>query len=255
MGDQQPLPFDKPSPPKMALILDTETTGKVEEPEAVIIEVGVILYSLEKGTPVRSYSTLIRREPGTIKDALIPRLTGIWDDDLDLGLHPQVAWEVVAKMMVKADVVIAHNVAFDRVMCERDRVYVDEVKLYMLTPRPWVCSMTQIEWPDREPGASKSLAAAALHYGVGVVAAHRALTDCDILSRTFSRLKELGHDLQELVANAMVPRTKVKALVSYDNRQVAKDHGFAWDGEKKMWWREVTDEQRGKLPFKTAEVR
>jgi len=252
--NQEPLPFPAAPPPKTALILDTETNGVDARPQ-IIVEVAAILYSLEFGTPIESYSHIIERPSGTISDPTVPRITGIFDDDLRMGGPPTAVWERVVKMSCAADVILAHNVAFDRPLCEADPLFAQNCADYWAKPRPWVCTMTHVEWPDRESGASQSLAALALHYGVGVVSAHRAMADCDILSRTLSRVKELGHDLQALIASAMVPRVKVQAVVSYEKRDLAKDAGFAWDSDNKRWWREVTAEQRAKLPFGTREIK
>jgi len=44
------------------------------------------------------------------------------------------------------------------------------------------------------------------------------------------------------------------AMVSYDDRQKAKDAGFRWDGEQRRWLRKMRDTQVRELAFGVREV-
>jgi DNA polymerase-3 subunit epsilon len=134
---------------------------------------------------------------------------------------------------------LAHNASFDQSFLKRDAI-------------PFVDSMRQIEWPV--PCGSKALVAIALAHGVGVASAHRAMADCDTLSRLLTRVHEMGVDLEQLIARAMLPRVKIKALVSYDDRQLAKDARFQWDGDTKTWWREFIEGEVPEFAFKTRVI-
>ncbi len=81
--------------------------------------------------------------------------------------------------------------------------------------------------------------------------AHRALTDCDTLARLFTRAHEMGTNLGAMLEKAMRPRVRVVAIVSYDDRLKAREQGFAWDGARKQWWREMPSDEVANLPFET----
>jgi DNA polymerase-3 subunit epsilon len=63
-------------------------------------------------------------------------------------------------------------------------------------------------------------------------------------------------DLDGLLQNAQQPRFMYQALVSYDDRQLAKDAGFSWNNDgSKTWTRKLTEVEAGELPFATRIVK
>jgi DNA polymerase III subunit epsilon len=213
-------------------IIDTETTG-VDPENDLIIEIAAILYSLTHAAPVESVSWLL---PCTENPAIAVN-----------GIHPELTM-LSANMQLRLDdmeersiAYVAHNAPFDKSFLKRDAI-------------PFVCSMRDIEWPV--PCGSKTLVAIALAHGIGVASAHRAMADCDTISRLLTRVHEMGVDLEQLIARAMRPKVLVKALVSYDDRQLAKDRHFVWSippgYKKEAWNREYPEgEIPTDLPFET----
>jgi len=213
-------------------IIDTETTG-IDPNEDRIIEVAAILYSLTHAAPVESVSWLLpcMDNPALAVNGIHPELT-MMSPNLHLCLN---------EMERRSIAYMAHNASFDKSFLQRDAI-------------PFVCSMRDIEWPV--PCGSKALVAIALAHGIGVASAHRAMADCDTISRLLTRVHEMGVDLEQLVARAMRPKVLVRALVSYDDRQLAKDHHFVWSvppGYKKEVWNREYPEGAipTDLPFKT----
>jgi DNA polymerase-3 subunit epsilon len=105
-------------------------------------------------------------------------------------------------------------------------------------------------------GHSRKLVEIALAHGVGVSSAHRALTDVDVMARLLTRLRERGADLPALFRRAARPKALFYAVVPYERRQVAKDHGFRWDEAKhgKNWFRTMPVEDAAALPFPVRRV-
>ena len=68
-----------------------------------------------------------------------------------------------------------------------------------------------------------------LAHGVGVLDAHRALTDVETLSRLLTRVHEMGHPLPALIERAMRPRVKLQSLQPFEENDKAQAAGFAWD--------------------------
>ena len=222
---------------RTALLLDTETTGIYPAEGARTIEVAVQLYDLVNASPLVSFASLIRsdtNEAESVNRISVAALGNARDSDS--------VWRTVNAIAASADVVIAHRAEFDR-------QFVPES---LRDGKPWACSKTEIEWPLAKNG--EHLVHLALAHGVGVVSAHRALTDVDTLSRLLTRVAELGHSLQALVERAMRPKIKVQALVSYDDRELAKAAGFQWDGATKRWTRTMFVDDVPKLNFQTAEI-
>jgi DNA polymerase-3 subunit epsilon len=74
---------------------------------------------------------------------------------------------------------------------------------------------------------------------------HRALNDCLLIAALFDR----ADDLQSLFEFAMRPKAMFVALVSYDDRDLAKKAGFRWNepGYERMWVRRDGDRGRGRV--------
>jgi DNA polymerase-3 subunit epsilon len=223
------------APPRYALILDTETTSLEPPPKGAAIEVAVTLFDLTHAQPVESFASLIRCDRN---EAV--RVNGIPIEMLKSASPSAIVWGHVKAIAERAQVVVAHNAEFDR----------------QFTPDlgiPWVCSEGDIQWPHQARGGS--LVNLALSLGLGVASAHRAMADVDTLARIFTRLVERGHDLSELVRHAMRPKALFYALVSFEEKELAKECGFRWDGSEKVWFKRMAVDDVKALPFKTRRVK
>jgi len=224
---------------RRALLLDTETTS-ISPQDGKVVEVAACLYDLELGCPLESYVSLIRSP-----DNAGERHNRIPAAALADANHGIEVWRRVAELSQTADVVAAHNAEFDR-------SFVRAAGVASLADRAWVCTMDDFEWDS----GSKKLVEIALGYGLGVASAHRALTDVDTMARILTRVKEMGGDLPALFRRAARPKALFYAMVSYERRQVAKDHGFRWDEAKhgKNWFRHMVPEDAAALPFSVRMV-
>jgi DNA polymerase-3 subunit epsilon len=100
----------------------------------------------------------------------------------------------------------------------------------------------------------ESLVSLALRHGLGVASAHRAMADCDLLVRLFTRAREMGADLQEMVALGLRERAKFAAAVPRERNGELKAAGFRWDPDRRVWWREMAVEDAAALPFPTRRI-
>jgi DNA polymerase-3 subunit epsilon len=101
---------------------------------------------------------------------------------------------------------------------------------------------------QNRPG--ESLITLALNHGIGVSSAHRALTDCTLIAALFDRVA----NLEALIEQAKRPKALFKAEVSYDDRQLAKNAGFKWDGTGKRWIRRMAQEDTLHLEFPVTRI-
>ena len=224
--------------PKTLLILDTETTGL--EPETHhCIEVGAILFDVPSRAVLAQQSFLLPAESNAAEPinripAAVTRLPQPWKEAL--------RW--FQNLLDTADVLVAHNAAFDRQWFGRGEL--------PAVAQPWLCSMEDMRWPaDRQLRSRPSVRDLALAYGVPVWAAHRALTDCIYLAEVFARCD----DLEELLLQGLEPRQLVRAKVSYDDRQLARDAGFRWnDPIKGAWARRLSEREIQGLSFPVVPV-
>lgn len=218
-----------------ALLLDIETTG-VDPAVDQIIELGVILYSVEARSTLFQFSGLL---PATKKNDA-HHVNGIsaaaCNEAASLGLNTMA---LARRLFYAADIIVGHNcIDFDRKFLSPE-----------WNEKPWVCTKTDVVWP-KQIKQGDSLVNIALAHGIGVASAHRALTDCQLIAALFDRMD----DLPSILTMAMRPKAVMVASVSFKDRHLARDTGFTWDADSKHWTRRMAIEDVVLLPFPVMEV-
>lgn len=224
------------------LIVDTETTGLDPECDRVI-ELGAILYSIDHHSTLHQLSVLLPTEhnPQEKLNGISAAASQAISDTL---LEQSLA--IFQQVVTESDYAIAHNANFDR-------QWFDGHHLPILAkegqPMPWLCTMSDFRWPlAAKQGCS--LVNLALDYGIGVNAAHRALTDCQLIAMLFDRV----NDLPALVSVASQPKYLYRAHVSYNDRSLAKEAGFRWNSKSKIWSRKLGEREVETLPFAVSRL-
>lgn len=222
---------------RRVLLLDTETTGLDPQIDACI-EVGCVVFDTWRASPVMSFASLINHDSNAMEKVNhIPAALVLVAPPADL------VWGRVAAMADTCDAILAHNAAFDRGFVPEP---VREAK-------PWICTKDDLEWPHASrPGLS--LVSLALEHGLGVSSAHRALADCDLIARLLSRVAEQGVDLAAFLARGLRPKATYQALVSFADKDKAKDAGFTWEPASKRWLRTLAIEDANTFPFPLRQV-
>ena len=236
----QPPAHDAASPPvpQRLLILDTETTG-LDPGAHRCIEVGALLFSVPHRAVLSQISFLLpcERNEARSVNGIDPAATR------QAQALPQ-ALACFEALLEAADVVLAHNAAFDRQWFGRG----DLPAIH----KPWLCSMEDLRWPA-ELGlrATPSVRDLALAHGVPVWAAHRALTDCTYLAQVFERCA----DLEDLLHAGLEPRRLYRARLSYEERHKARDAGFRWNEPVSgAWSRRLSEREAALLGFPVVPV-
>lgn len=238
--------------PRLAVIVDTETTGLRHEADEVI-EIGAVAFTYGDdgaiGDVVGVYGAL--QEPSRPIPPEITRLTGITDA---MVAGQRIDEAALAALLEPADLVIAHNAAFDRPFCEG------------LSPvfaaRAWACSVKEIPWRDYGFEGNK------LGYLVGQAGlfheGHRAVDDCHALLEVLARPVRSREDGEENAPDGTARpavQTPFAALLAasqritvriwaerspFDMKDQLKARGYRWsdgsDGRPKAWWTEVPEE-------------
>ena len=232
----------------VGIIVDVETTG-LDHRRDEVIELGLVRFEHAEGEVLRVTGTLsAMREPGVPIGPGISRLTGITPEMVaGHAINP----DAIADMLIGADLVIAHNAAFDRPFCEA----LHPAFSYL----PWACSVHEVGWASAGfDGAKLShlvLQAGWFHDG------HRALDDCHALLQLL-RLPQIDEGsgervslLSGLVASAAEMRRRVWAdRAPFERKDLLKARGYRWfpgsPTAPKAWWRDVAeDEYRGEALY------
>ncbi len=222
-----------PPLPERLLILDTETTG-LQSGRDQCIEIGAVLFHVAERAVLDQVSFLLPcqenpAEPINGIRAAVTRTPQPW----------QAGLRFFEAMLEAADLVVAHNVKFDRAWFGRDPL--------PAIAKPWLCSMEDIRWPaSLRLKSTPSVRDLALAHGVPVWAAHRALTDCIYISQVFERCGEL----ESLLLEGLEPRQLYRARLSYAERHRAREAGFRWNEPLRgAWSRRLSQREVSLLPF------
>ena len=203
------------------VIVDLETTG-VDAKNNEIIEVGLLEFcheNFENPSITRVYAGL--SEPQKPLEEIIKKVTGLSDEVLR---GQSIDWSIVHDMMARAQVIIAHNAAFDRGFLENEPRY--------MAQKPqgrWACSQSHIDW-KKLGFKSRALNYLACDHGFVNPFAHRALFDC---ATTF---RVIGPHLKELYETSLLKEFEVAAVgAPFAVKDTLKSHGYRWDPERRVW--------------------
>lgn len=220
--------------------LDFETGGAFDAPpsENFITEIGAVLWDTDLNAPVKILSKLIRTHVEIPEE--VTEYTKISKKMLDLyGENEDKAVRELMTLMLQADAIVAHNGnRFDKPLFENtlkrmyDRGLLLEVEYSAFLARYkdilWVDTMEDVDYPN--DCKARSLTYLAGYHLLLNCFPHRSLTD---VLTMFSIL--MKYDLNTVLGNAMEPKVVVRALVSFNDKDLAKKEKFGWEnaGDKK----------------------
>lgn len=227
-------------PLRVAAVVDVEATGLFAGLDEVIelavqrVRFDALGRIVELGAP-RSWL----QQPVDPLTPEITAITGLTDEMLN---GRQIDIEAATSLIASADVVIAHNAAFDRPFVE--------LLLPDVHGAAWACSMCEVDW--RAHGF-EGRALSHLVYQGGAsgyfFGGHRAATD------VLALLHLLGHPtgdggatiLGKLVATAETASVKVMAVgAAFDRKNALKRRGYRWDANRQHWWKTVAAADEGR---------
>lgn len=210
------------------LIIDTETADTENTP----CEISATLYEVgEYSGAIASVSSLIPVEENSAQaiNGICPKLTQ--------AAHPiyQRSLELLREMSVVADYAVAFNAEFDSQVV--NKFFPDLISV------PWLCAMRDFDWGYHSINShgGYKLTDLALWLGIGISTVHRAADDVRLLIECLNRHKNLLKLVENAIALAQSPMVEIKALVSYEDRHKASKAKFAWDGERKIWYKSIRE--------------
>jgi len=216
-------------------ILDTETTG-FDPSNGKVIEIAAVLFNIPTRSILAQSSVLCYNDTNAAYS--VNRIEVDALKQIDQNLQGR-AFLMLREMITKADAIVAHNAEFDKKWLDTLIDFQD-----LTRQKKWICTRNDVIWPVRK-GIPLNLIHIAVDLGVPIVNAHRALSDCLLLCDAIQCID----DIESFLDKSGKGRLTYHAQISYDQRQVVKDAGFAWDNVKKVWFAKLTPEQAAELPF------
>jgi DNA polymerase III subunit epsilon len=214
----------------LLLGIDIETSGTDPKVDR-IIEIGCVLYDWDTKMPMQMLSELIDPAMETPEWQLpqeITEITGITLSALDkYGRYEKDVLAQVNDMAQFADYAVAHfGNDFDRPFL---------VEAYQRTSMPmfgqgFLDTSIDVKYPDRIK--TRNLRHLAAEHGFLNPFSHRAVFDVLTMLNVMS-----GYDIDAIIARSQEPTLFVQALVSFEEKELAKERGYHWCAPKKVWWR------------------
>ncbi len=221
---------------KYVLGLDFETTG-LDEKQDVVTEIGAVLWNWQTKMPMLIMNELVTLPKGKMIPDSVVDLNGITEEMIgEFGLDDFTAFKKLNEMGDVADYVMAHNAEFDK------KFYISSMGKIKIRPslvdKTWIDSVSDVEYPRNI--TTRKLTHIAAEHGFVNPFAHRAVFD---VLTMFSVVK--NYDIEDIVRNACDEKYELRAAVSFDDRQKAKDKGFYWNPQGRVWIKTI-----GKLKIK-----
>lgn len=223
--------------------IDFETLG-LDPNVDDITEIGLVLYDTDAKAPVRITGCLVKTDKIVTDE--ITKLTGITNDLLNkYGTQRSAALKGLLATVKDVDYFLAHNGNnFDRpfleAWCKREG--------QPMPTQPFIDSRVDLPADAYEKGANLFVMAA--HAGF-LFDGHRAVND---VLATFKILSK--YDIDTVIKRALTPNVLVRAIVAFADKNLAKERGYQWRPEKKLWVKPLkadeVEAERLAAPFSIA---
>jgi DNA polymerase-3 subunit epsilon len=223
---------------------ESEWTTPVNPRMARPLEIGAVLYDSESKVPVSMYSEFLYDIDHATSPRELVELTGITDEMRRVyGITPVVGMTDLSDLINASDYVVGHNIReFDAPMyvSECERLKIPSVAMNMID--------TKTDLPLPEKIKTSKLSHLAYEHGFINPFSHRALFDA------LTTLKLLQcYPIEEVIALSKEPNVTIRASVSYADKHLAKDRGYFWNGEEKVWQKQLkrakAEKERTEAPF------
>jgi DNA polymerase III subunit epsilon len=212
----------------MAILLgiDLETTG-IEPHLGHIIEVGVALYDTETKMLFNEMSLLVNdmtpnaEGNGWVIPDEIRYLTGIHPQTLlDQAVSLANAFNFVHKLASRADYLVAHNAKFET------QWILHHLPESPLLTKPLIDTLTDLPYSPHQK--HKDLERFCLKHRVFYPHAHRALHDVVAMMDVLK-----CYPFDKVLERSCSPSIKLQAMVSMQQKDLAKAIGYGWNPENK----------------------
>lgn len=222
---------------RIGMFLDVESTG-LDLRNSEIIELAITPFEYDSEARIVSVGQSLHQfnEPNDPIPSEVTAITGL-TDELVAGHRLDVP--AIEAFVGRADILFAHNAAFDRPLVERlSPVFADA---------PWACTMCDVPWKSEGVvGRRLSDLLSGFHY---FFEAHRAVDDCEagVALLTMKLPKSGERVLSRVLKTARQTTWRVFAeSAPFEFKDVLKQRGYKWNAERALgprsWWRDLPSE-------------
>lgn len=228
---QHPVLEDDGAEALTLAVVDVETTGLTPTDKIVELAVRRLKISQDGRLLGLGESRSWLEDPGSPLSAEVSAITGLTDDDL---AGQRIDDRTATAVLRSADLIVAHNAAFDRPFVER--------RLPGTAGAAWACTCNELDW--RALGfEGRSLSHLLFQIGF-FFDGHRASADVDAL---ITLLLHRGRDrrtiVEMLIQVSRMPTMRLDAVgAPFESSKVLRERGYRWDAMRRVWWREVLEE-------------
>ena len=220
---------------QIGLVIDTETTG-LDPNEDRLIEIAAQSFIFNPDGEILEVERVKSwmEDPGRPITDRISKLTGLSNQTLEGKRFDDVA---ITGALATADLVIAHNAAFDRPFLD--------VRFPGLRYRAWACSLTQLDWLDLGFDG-RALGHLVLQSG-RFFEGHRAGNDVEALTSLLAVKTADGRSvLSHLLSRCALDSFRVEAVgAPFDAKDLLRSRGYRWNPGLRFWWREIDTAEEG----------
>lgn len=216
-------------------VVDVETTGLDIELDAMI-QFAMRRFRFDADGVITRIGAChsFLEDPGRPIPPEITRLTGIADADVSGQSFPdgKIEWA-----LNHVDIVVAHNASFDRKWIEKR--FAGAARL------PWGCSMEDVPW-QRRGFDGRKLGFLGVQCGF-FYDAHRADVDVDaVVALLGHRFPDDGRTaLDVMMENARADTWLITAVgAAFEVKDRLRARGYRWNAPRKVWAKEVRDDER-----------
>lgn len=221
---------------QVGLVIDTETTGLDPNVDR-LIEIAAQSFIFNPDGEILEIERVKSwmEDPGRPIADRISKLTGLSNQTLEDKRFDDVA---ITGALATADLVIAHNAAFDRPFLD--------ARFPGLRYQAWACSLTQLDWLDLGFDG-RALGHLVLQSG-RFFEGHRAGNDVEALTSLLAVKTADGRSvLSHLLSRCTLDILRVEAVgAPFGAKDMLRSRGYRWNPGLRFWWREIDTAQEGK---------
>lgn len=208
--------------------VDFETTG-LDVRECRIVEIGAVLWDTDLAQPLKMYSAFV--DPMFDVTPEIVGLTGITNEMIqEFAANEIDAMTRLSEIMAEGEYAVAHYAQdFDRPVFAAASCRALGLEW---AGSQWIDTSIDIVYPPHIK--TRNLKHLAAEHGFLNPFPHRALFDVMTMLTILQQ-----YPLDAIIARSKEPTVFLQAYVEFKEKDKAKERGFRWAPQSKIWWKSM----------------
>jgi DNA polymerase-3 subunit epsilon len=230
---------------RIAIVADTETTG-LDPADDRLVEIAVQRFFFNQQGVLRQIERTRSwlEDPGRSMPERLVKLTGLTDAQLAGQVFPEGE---ITRLLCEADLIIAHNAAFDRAFLDR--------RFPAIHKSAWACSLHQLDWLAL--GFDGHALGHLLFQSGKFFTGHRAGNDVAALTSLLGEVAPDGRTVfAHLLARSETDSVRIDAVgAPFEAKDDLRRRGYRWNADQRVWWLECdSSDVSGECAWLNAQV-